>query len=369
MKKQNTILFLLLYPLSIIYGTIIFIRNLLFDFNLLKTHSFPLPIISVGNITVGGTGKTPHIEYLIELLKDKFEISILSRGYKRNTNDFLEVNEESSFTEVGDEPKQIKTKYSKVGVFVDNNRVNGIQQILIKKPLTQTILLDDAYQHRYVNPGISILLVDFNRPIMDDYVLPAGLLRECPSQRKRANIIIITKTPTVITPIERRMFIKKLDPFPYQQVFFSTIKYGNNLISLNFKNIKPINIDTLKGKKITILLVTGIAANQILIDYLKAYSSDMKVLSYPDHYNYTIDDIKHINENYNSISGEKIIITTEKDAIRFKESDNDIINKMYYLPITIDFLDNKQNEFNTGIINYITKTNVLNKKSDISMSL
>ncbi|KPL12396.1 MAG: tetraacyldisaccharide 4'-kinase, partial [Bacteroides sp. SM23_62] len=199
---------ILLYPFSLLYGLAVSIRNKLYDYSVIKSHEFPIPIISVGNITVGGTGKTPHVEYLIELLKDEFNVAVLSRGYKRKTRHFIMAGSDSGVEDIGDEPVQIKQKFPDVHVAVDRKRVNGVEQLMAKIPDLDVVLLDDAYQHRRIKPGLSILLIDFNRPITKDRLLPAGRLREKAYEKRRGNIILVTKCPDRLKPIERQMIVK-----------------------------------------------------------------------------------------------------------------------------------------------------------------
>ena len=207
-NKTRNILSPILFPLSLLYGFIIYIRNRLYDFKLLKSNSFNIPLISVGNITVGGTGKTPHIEYLVDFLKSEFNVATLSRGYKRKTKGFILSTLESTDQEIGDEPRQIKQKFPDINVAVDADRTNGINQLIDLNKDLDMILLDDAYQHRKVNANLSILLIDYSRPIDKDYILPFGDLREQAFEKKRANIIIITKSPKDLKPINRRIFFK-----------------------------------------------------------------------------------------------------------------------------------------------------------------
>ena len=220
MKKGFQIQDILFYPLSLIYGIVVWIRNVMFDINILKSKEFTIPVISVGNITVGGTGKTPHVEYLIRLLKDEFKIATLSRGYKRKSFGFVLANESSTVIEIGDEPRQIKQKFPEIAVAVDSNRVKGINKLLQSEKNLNAIILDDAFQHRYVSPGLSILLVDYNNPLKDDYLLPFGRLREQAGERQRADIIIVTKCPSKIKPIDQRLLEKDLKMFAYQKLFF-----------------------------------------------------------------------------------------------------------------------------------------------------
>ncbi len=340
-QKQNTFRWLL-FPLSIIYGLIVSFRNKLFDYNILHSQEFALPVISVGNITVGGTGKTPHIEYLIRLLKKPSKsskllegsrlgskhtgVAILSRGYKRKTKGFVLATEKSTVDEIGDEPKQIKQKFPDIHLAVSNSRVEGINKLLSKSSddSIRAILLDDAFQHRYVKPGLSILLIDYNRPLSSDYMLPYGELREKPSEKKRADIIIITKSPENISTAERKIIFRDLKILPYQSLYFTSLKYGTPIPVWGSHRMTPSHPMTNK-----ILLITGIAQPDALKKYLQSQqggTNNVEHLKFPDHHIYSKKDIKNIIQKFNNIANKnKIIITTEKDAIRLQSFD-DLIN-------------------------------------------
>ena len=349
---------ILLYPLSLLYGFIVGFRNLLFDLNILRTQEFAIPIISIGNITVGGTGKTPHVEYIAGLLKYEFRIATLSRGYKRKTSGFREVYIDSTSKEAGDEPLQIKNNHPDITVIVDESRVHGIQKLMSdKEKQIQIVLLDDAFQHRYVKPGMSILLIDYNRPLHTDHLLPYGNLRESEHHKIRANIIIVTKMTSEIKPIERRILEKDLRLFPYQTLYFTTIKYKNPVILFPGKTV-AINYNFTKNKY-NILLVTGIASPDDLINHIKRFSSSVIHLKYKDHHVFTNKDIVKITNTFNSISDEnKIIITTEKDPLRLRQTQNrHLIEDLpaFYIPIEIDFLYGDKNRFNKQITEYVRK--------------
>src|SRR5574344_2316177 len=242
-----------LLPLSWLYGIGVGFRNKLFELGVLKQHSYDLPIISVGNITVGGSGKTPHVEYLIRLLQGHVNIAVLSRGYKRKTHGYILADENSTMKDIGDEPFQMKKKFSGINVAVDHKRTRGIENIIHDRKDTDVILLDDAFQHRYVKPGINILLVDYHRLIIYDKLLPAGRLREPQSGKSRANIVIVTKCPSDIKPMEVRVLIKAMSLFPYQQLYFTTLNYGN-LQGIFNDEVNPLT-DIKKDNHI--LLLTG----------------------------------------------------------------------------------------------------------------
>jgi len=355
---------LLLLPFSVIYGFIVSIRNELFDLNLIKSHSFNVPVISVGNITVGGTGKTPHIEYLVNLLKDKYKVAVISRGYKRKTKGFVLANKNIGPDDIGDEPYQIYRKFKDVTVAVCEKRVNGIEKLLSAKKKPNVILLDDAYQHRYVKSGLSILLIDYSRPISKDFLLPAGNLREPVSSTKRANIIIVTKVPAETKPIEKRIWKKDIKPYPYQSLFFSSYKYGT--LKPVFKNeIKEIKVSKLHSDYDKILIVTGIAQPKPFIDYFRTKRISYEVLSFSDHHNFSTNDLTTIEEKYNSAEGKnKLVITTEKDAVRLqhvKKFPEKIKLKTFYLPVNVTFSEHKKDEFDSKVLKYVKKNKPVGK--------
>jgi tetraacyldisaccharide 4'-kinase len=343
----------LLFPFSLIYGLIVFVRNTLFDSGILKSEQFNFPIISVGNITVGGTGKTPHVEYLTKLLSQNFKVAILSRGYKRKTKGFVLADQNSQSKDIGDESMQIKQKYPQVDIAVCEKRVTGVKKLIQLNE--EVILLDDAFQHRYVKPGISILLIDFNRRIDQDFLLPYGNLRENESGMKRADIIIVTKTPLDLKPIDRRLILEHVKPSPYQELFFTGLIYGG--FQPVFDTKSSISEDFSKNHEIyTILLVTGIASSKPLFEKLKNYTQDIRHIKFADHSNYDQSKLDKIVKHYTSIENDKkIIITTEKDAIKIREIENadKILNStLFYIPIEVKFIENEE-EFNQKIINYV----------------
>ena len=352
------------FPLSLIYGFIVSIRNVLFNLKILKSTEFGIPVISVGNITVGGTGKTPHIEYLIKLLSDEFNIAVLSRGYKRKTRNFILAAPESGIYDIGDEPKQLKQKFPDVHIAVDRKRVHGIFNLLQRVKDLKAILLDDAYQHRYIKPGCSILLIDFNQPLSSDYMLPFGNLRESNHEIKRADIIIITKTPKTLKPIEKKIFIKELKILPYQFLYFTTYEYMNPEPVFRDNKMRIV-LNNIKNTRPSILLVTGIAQSAPLVKFLKSCSKTIDIMKFPDHHFYTSEDLRRIKSGLTGLKGKvKYIFTTEKDAVRFRElkiSDNELKSSMYFIPVEVKFLYGGSKKFNNDIINYVKKNKRINR--------
>ena len=347
---------IILYPFSLIYGIVVYLRNRLFDLNIFKSKEFDVPVISIGNITVGGTGKTPHVEYLAELLKDNFKVAALSRGYKRKSSGYLQVETDTHFTEAGDEPLQIKSKFPEISVSVCENRVKGTEKLLHDDDETtpDVIILDDAFQHRRITAGINILLIDYNRQIKEDLLLPAGRLREGAGQMRRANIIIFTKCPAEITPIMRRILQKEVRLKPYQELFFTTFEYDKIKPVFSGSELKD---DFYSKHAYAILIVTGIAFPRLIPEHLKQFSSDTGLLTFPDHHHYSAADIDQIMNRFNALDNEKkIIVTTEKDAVRFRGMeglDEQFKKALYYLPVKVKFLDKEGKMFNKKILNYV----------------
>jgi tetraacyldisaccharide 4'-kinase len=346
---------LLLYPFSAIYGLIVSIRNFLYDYKIFKSTEFEIPVISIGNITVGGTGKTPHTEYMVDLLRKQFMVTTISRGYKRKTKGYQEVEVSSLATHVGDEPLQIKSKFSDIQVIVDEKRVHAIEKIQKQEPsqLPDIIILDDAFQHRSVSAGINILLIDFNRPIDKDQLMPVGRLRESKWQMRRANMIIYTKCPQEISPITRRILMKDVNLRPYQTLFFTTMVYQP--LTPVFPE-ESIPTPRLAPDKVSVLLVTGIANPEHLHKYLSNFSENITDLKFPDHHNFNASNIQQIELKFNGIeAANKIIITTEKDSMRLKDMDLSPTMKshLFYIPLKIKFLDREGKNFDEKIITYV----------------
>ncbi len=357
-KKVKTKKWLL--PISFLYGIGVRIRNKLFDLKILKQQEFPIPVICIGNITVGGTGKTPHTEFLIKHLQSQYNVAVLSRGYKRKTKGYILANENSTAETIGDEPFQIKQKFPNVTVAVDENRRRGIKHLLkLEEPRIDVILLDDAYQHRYVKAGLNILLADYNRPICEDKLLPAGRLREPFSSKNRANIVIVTKCGDLIKPIDFNIAAKRLALYPFQRLFFSNFIYGDIhpvFPEYSQGEIKKFSLSSLNTFD-QVLLVSGIANPTPLIAKLKQHNSKVETLIYKDHHNFKSDDIQNIEKRFKQLKGDNnIIITTEKDATRLLNNthlSDEVKKDIYYLPIEVDILQNREEAFLKNILDYV----------------
>ena len=345
-----------LLPLSWLYGMASKLRNILFEMGVLKTRSFQIPIISVGNITVGGTGKTPHVEYLVRLLKDQFRVAVLSRGYKRKSKGFIKTDKQTTMPEIGDEPYQMKQKFPGITIAVDKNRCHGIDMLTEQDSKLDVILLDDAFQHRYVKPGINILLVDYHRLIIYDKLLPAGRLREPLSGKDRADIVIVTKCPKDLKPMEYRVVTKAMHLYPYQRLYFTTLEYTD--LQPLFETSQQ-NIPTLDSLNDThVLLLTGIASPEQLVHDLSPFTSHLSPLTFADHHQFGKKDVQLINDTFAALPSPKLIITTEKDATRLNlvEGLSDEVKKnIYILPVHIIFMQDQQDTFNQQIRDYVRK--------------
>lgn len=344
-----------LLPLSWLYGIGVRFRNCLFEMGVLKSKAFDIPVISVGNITVGGSGKTPHVEYLIRLLEDKVKVAVLSRGYKRKSRGYLLADENTAMEQIGDEPFQMKKKYPNIYIAVDGKRCRGIDRLTTDAATNDTdvIVLDDAFQHRYVKPGVNILLVDYHRIIIYDKLLPAGRLREPHSGKNRADIVIITKCPKDLNPMEFRVLTKAMDLYPYQSLFFSTIEYADPKAVFIDKDIEKEDL-----KNYNTLLLTGIASPQQMEQDLTASVKTLTPMSFPDHHRFTARDIEEIERTFMALPEPRIILTTEKDAARLSILDGfsePVRSHIYALPIQIKFMLDDEEQFNNKIIDYVRK--------------
>ncbi|MBK9285519.1 MAG: tetraacyldisaccharide 4'-kinase [Sphingobacteriaceae bacterium] len=353
---------IILFPFSFLYGLVTGFRNKLFDWGILTQKKFDVHTIGVGNLAVGGAGKTPLVEYLITLVKKEgVKCAALSRGYKRKTKGFVLADDESGVKDVGDEPLMYKLKHQ-ITVAVDASRVSGVKQLLATEFPPKVIILDDVFQHRYIKVGLSIVVSDFGNLYFNDSILPGGRLREYKSGIARADIIVITKTPDNTTPVEIRNVLKDVKPMAHQRVFFSYIKYGE-LYSLT----DPFNkIDTLNDLfRFRIIAFTGIANATPMINYLREYASEVSHLPFNDHHEFIPKDLEDIERYYNSFEGgNKIIVTTEKDMMRLMdESVSHIAKRMniFVLPIEITFKE-KEEEFNNEILKYVRSNRIYHQK-------
>ncbi len=348
---------LLLAPFALIYGSVAYIRNKLYDWNVFRSTSFPQAVVCIGNLSMGGTGKTPHVEYLIRLLdKHNTKCCTLSRGYGRKTKGFIEANKDTGYLEIGDEPSQYQAKFPNIPVYVCEKRVLGIKKIRKNnKNKKRTILLDDAFQHRSVKAGLNIMLTDYHRIYTRNYVFPMGNLREFRFGVRRADIIIITKTGPVLSPITRKMILDEIKPKPHQKVYFSFIKY-NNLTPL-----PGISKQEYKKSINTILLLAGIANPYPLEYHLRKDCYELQTIKFPDHYQFKVQDIKMLLERFDNVfSQNKIIVTTEKDAMRLQQPE--ILKLLegypvFYVPIRIKFHDEDGNLFDQQVLDYIRSEN------------
>ncbi|MBE9586078.1 tetraacyldisaccharide 4'-kinase [Mucilaginibacter sp. JRF] len=337
----------LLFPLSLIYGLVVSIRNWCYDAGILKSTLFNFPVICVGNLDVGGAGKSPMTEYLIRLLKDDNKVATLSRGYGRSTTGYLEAEVNATATQVGDEPAQFKNKFADVTVAVCADRVTGIKKLM---PAHDVIVLDDAYQHRAVKPGFSVLLFDYNRINEPRLMLPAGNLREPFLGRWRADVLIVSKCPPTLSDQDKQQLTERLKPFPFQKVYFTSIAY-QPLQSLNGSEVVDIiDADT------TVFLLSGIANTTPLVQYLHGFTSKIIHHKYPDHHQFSLKNISKLADEFEAcVAEKKLLITTEKDAQRLGEQQLlPLVNKLPFLvlPIGVKFIDGEQ-EFAGLIKNYV----------------
>lgn len=343
----------LLLPFALLYGIVVFCRNLLFDIGLLSSKEYPFPVISVGNLRTGGTGKTPHVEYLVSLLQEEYNIAVLSRGYKRKTHGYCEAGPDSVTADIGDEPMQMHLKFPDIVVAVHANRRKGIKKIMTLHPETNLVILDDAFQHRYVKPGLNLLLTGYYNPFFKDFLLPVGHLREAKTRAKRADALIVTKTPHVFSPLDRRFFNKQLKKHKPRSVFFSKFKY-KELVALT-----PAARDMTGTDYKSIFLLSGIANTTALEEHLKTWCQDLFVHKYPDHHQFTQKDLQKLRNDFNkTISYSKIIVTTEKDATRlinddFRKEMADL--PVYALPVEVVFQGSDKQSFDAMIHQFLAK--------------
>lgn len=338
----------LLLPFAILFWLAVVIRNWMYDKKILRSSSFGLPLISVGNLSVGGTGKSPMVEYLVLHLKNRFKVATLSRGYKRKTKGYALATQNTTAIEIGDEPMQFFLKFPDVPIAVGEERLVAIAQLLHDRPETQAIILDDAFQHRAINAGLNILLTDYSNLFTRDFFLPTGDLRDQRQSYKRAQVIVITKCPSDLPDEERKKIIKEIGPLPHQKVFFTAISYGTPY-HITKHDFCFINENT------EVLLVTGIANPKPLKNFLEERVCAYYMMAYSDHYIFTVVDWREIQKKFESIQAEKkIILTTEKDAMRLMKFKHEIDGMPFYvLPIEPKFLFHQETDFNNEVIHFI----------------
>ena len=341
-----------LYPAAWLYRAVTSLRNKLFDRGWLRSRSFDVPTVCIGNLAVGGTGKTPHTEYLIRLLQAQgLHVATLSRGYKRRSRGFQLADAASDATQLGDEPMQMKLKFPQARVSVCEDRCRGVERLLeLQEPPVDVILLDDAFQHRYLRAGLNILLTDYHRLLCDDALLPAGTLREAAGGKDRAQIVIVTKCPDDIKPIDFNIVGKKLQLYPFQQLYFSTMRYGP-LRPLYGQPPHPWQGDE------EVLLLTGIAHPEPMVEYLQPRVGRVVTLRFADHHDFSAADLRQMATLYRGLSPRhRLVVTTEKDATRLllhPLPDKEMASRCYALPIEIEFLQNQQDMFNQNILSYV----------------
>ena len=339
-----------LFPLSILYGFILWVRNKLFDKNILRSVSFNFPIICVGNLSVGGTGKTPMVEYIVRLLKDEYKVATMSRGYKRKTKGFAIADKSTTALDIGDEPMQFYKKFPDITVSVAEERLVSIPQLLHDKPDTRVIILDDAFQHRQVKAGLNILLTEYRDLFTRDFVLPAGNLRDQKSSYKRAEIVVVTKCKSHLNEDEKKKIMQEINPVAGQHLFFTKIEYGSpyHLFSKEEKFLSP---------ETNILLVCGIANPKPIKEVLNTYAATYDMMRFRDHHIFSIDDLREIKEQFENLgSDNKIILTTEKDGVRLAKFENELKDlPVYVFPIRHKFLFGEEDQFNQIIRLFVEK--------------
>ena len=347
--QRKSIMDALLTPFSWGYGAGVWLRNSAFNMGLLPQEEFDVPVVSVGNITVGGTGKTPHVEYIIEALYRRYHVAVLSRGYKRKTKGFILASNNMTPRDIGDEPYQIFTKYSGlITLAVCENRRKGIRELMRIDPDINLILLDDGFQHRYVKPKVNIVLVDYNHPPYEDKLMPLGTLREPARNVLRGDIVVVTKCPSDITAMDIRMVKKNLGLFPYQGLFFSNIRYADPVPVFPVQSPQLTSLQWLRDDD-AVLCLTGIATPKPLVRYLRQSAASVKVMHFDDHHFFTRRDFTDIFKVYNSLEGKrKFIITTEKDAVRIMNNPYYPPmrrNCIFYIPMRVGFLEMESSNF------------------------
>ena len=338
---------ILLLPLALLYGLGVGLRNLLYRIGLLRSVRFDLPVISIGNLSVGGAGKSPHIEYLLRWLDQHIQVAVLSRGYGRKTEGFRPVSVIDTVEQAGDEPLQFKRKFPDIPISVSESRALGVPELVKRNPDTQCVLLDDAFQHLAVTPGLNILLTEYNRPFTRDWLLPSGRLREGRFEYRRADLIIVTKCPPDLSARQRADMLREIDPYPRQQVFFSRYRYGMPYDLLRPDVRRPLDLQT------DVLLVSAIANTEYLLQYLSGAVHSVQALEYTDHHYFDEGDLNTVLRRLDAMpSQRKIVLTTEKDATRLELHQGFLWKNelpVWVLPVEVEFCDNDEAGFQAAV--------------------
>ncbi len=341
----------LLWPFAILWGLGSAIRNLLYKIDFLSSAQFEIPVISIGNLSMGGSGKTPHTEYFIYHFREIFNIAILSRGYRRKTSGFRIAQSNDNYLAIGDEPRQIKAKFPGVAVAVGENRAFAIPNLLQKVPQTNLIILDDAYQHLSVKPALNVLLTPYHMPFWKDYLFPVGWLREPRKNVNRANVIVVTKCPDNLSVSDEKSIKEQFQPLEGQKMFFSKFDYLTPYQLFYPQNRQPLNTN------LTVLLFSGIADGELLREYLESEVEEVFWVEFDDHYNYEQRDLETLKTAYGNIdTPNKLIITTEKDAVRLEPYTEWLIKEqlpIFCLPVKVSFTGSNKDEFNDLVLQFI----------------
>lgn len=355
MKKRSPVL----YPFSLLYGAFTSIRNWMYDKGFFSSHQYDIPIICIGNISTGGTGKTPHTELVVSMLKDKYNIAVLSRGYRRSSKGFHFADSRSRVEDIGDEPLQIFRKFPDITVAVDADRNRGINTIMKERPEVNLIIMDDGFQHRSVKPGLSIILSDYERLVTDDSLLPYGNLREAKRNLNRADIVVVTKVPRELDKNKKDIVNKKIRRYFQGSLFYSSFVYDGFIpvFPRGITNLAPVI--TKESKKTGIILITGVANPAPLIEYLSIIYKEVIPLTFADHHTFTRRDIFSICEAFETLKpSRKFIVTTEKDAVRLREFADitpPIQQFIFYIKIDIDFVNQDREQFENKLNEYVGK--------------
>ena len=349
--SEDIVIRILLLPLALLYGLGVGLRNLLYRIGVLRSVRFDLPVISVGNLSIGGAGKSPHIEYMLRWLDQYVNVAVLSRGYGRSTMGYRPVSTIDTAAEAGDEPLQFKRKFPDIPISVSESRALGIPELVKRNPDIQCVLLDDAFQHLAVTPGLNILLTEFSRPFTRDWLLPSGRLREGRFEYRRADLIIVTKCPPELTARQRQDMLREIDPFPRQRIFFSRYRYGLAYDLLRPDVRRPLDLQT------DVLLVSAIANTDYLLQHLGKTVNSVQALEYSDHHIFDEDDLNTVLRRFNTMPGSrKIILTTEKDATRLELHQGFLWKHdlpVWVLPVEVEFCDNDEPEFQAEVKRFL----------------